>query len=238
MSRGSGQTVGVELPSSSDPPDAPGLSPSERRVLELARSGSTARQVADQLSLSEATVRTHLSHIYAKFGVRGRLELLAHLQGTPMAREEPPPHSAAALHRLADGASGGRAAALGPIIMSVIGAIVGAALGWAALPATARTPLAVLLIPAIAGAPVAIAVARRPGGLHFFAAVAGVAGAILVALSVAPGLSCPNGEFASTCVRPAVAPVLLPGLMLVIAGLLIAGAAGRSRVRGRSASAA
>lgn len=50
-------------------------------MLERARSGSTAIEVAEQLGLSEATVRTHLSHIYAKVGVRGRVELLARLQG-------------------------------------------------------------------------------------------------------------------------------------------------------------
>ena len=238
MSPARRQNVGMELSSSGDPPDVSGLSPSERRVLELARSGSSARQIADQLSVSEATVRTHLSHIYSKFGVRGRLELLGRLQRSPVAPDEPRANAEAASRALPHDVSGGRVAAHGPTIMSVIGAVVGGAVGSAALPATAHTPLAVLLIPALAGAPLAIAVARRPGGLHFFAAVLGVAGAILVALSVAPGLSCPDGEFASTCTRPAVAPVLLPGLLLVIAGLLIAGEAGRRRVRSRSASAA
>lgn len=38
-------------------------------------------EVARALGLSEATVRTHLSHIYQKVGVRGRVELVARLQG-------------------------------------------------------------------------------------------------------------------------------------------------------------
>jgi DNA-binding CsgD family transcriptional regulator len=221
----------MELTSSGDTPEAPGLSPSERRVLEQARSGSTAREIANELSLSEATVRTHLSHIYAKFGVRGRLELLGRLRGTPIAPEEPPLPPEVPSHVLPQDVSYDRSIALGPLIMSTIGAVVGVALGWTALAATAHTPLAVLLIPALAGTPFAIAIARRPGGLHFFAAVAGVAGAILVALAVAPGLSCPDGEFAATCTTPAVAPVLLPGLIFVIVGLLIAAAARRRRDR-------
>lgn len=223
-------------PSSGDPPNAFALSPSERRVLEVARSGATAREVASQLSLSEATVRTHLSHIYAKFGVRGRLELLGRLHATTSAPDEPQVPVEAGTRGLPTNDWKARVAALGPVIMSVIGAVVGAAVGWIAIPATATTPPVVLLIPALAGTPFAIAIARRPGGLDFFAAVVGVAGAILVALAIAPGLSCPDGEFASSCVRPAVAPILLPGLTLVILGLLIAAEAARRRSRDRSVS--
>jgi DNA-binding CsgD family transcriptional regulator len=70
----------MESTSPNDPFDLSKLSPSERQVLERARSGSTAIELARQLSLTEATVRTHLSHIYEKLGVRGRVELLSRLQ--------------------------------------------------------------------------------------------------------------------------------------------------------------
>lgn len=229
-----GQNGAVELSSSGGSADIPELSRGERRVLEEARSGSTAGEIANRLSLSEATVRTHLSHIYAKVGVRGRLELFGRLQGSPTEPTPLSPEAVAGDRRLPSGVSPSRAAALGPIIMSVLGALVGALVGWTALPAIAYTPLALLLIPAAAGTPLAIAIARRPGGLDFFAAVAGVAGAVLVALAFAPGLSCPDGEFAATCTRPALAPILLPGLILMIVGLLIAGAAGRRRARDRT----
>ena len=80
----------MEPASANDPLDLSKLSPSERGVLERARSGSTAIEVAEELGLSEATVRTHLSHIYAKLGVRGRVELVARLQGNGTSSSAPP----------------------------------------------------------------------------------------------------------------------------------------------------
>jgi DNA-binding NarL/FixJ family response regulator len=52
--------------------DADRLSPSELRVLGLVAQGATNREVSESLSLSVATVRKHLEHIYAKLGVRNR----------------------------------------------------------------------------------------------------------------------------------------------------------------------
>ncbi len=57
------------------------LSEREREVLALALDGLSARAMAEGLSLTEATVRSHLSRIYAKLGVAGRVELLAKLNG-------------------------------------------------------------------------------------------------------------------------------------------------------------
>jgi DNA-binding CsgD family transcriptional regulator len=203
------------------------LSRSERQVFERARSGATAREPARQLSLSEATVRTHLSHIYGKLGVRGRVELFALLQrSSPWSRDHSVPPEAHDGHVPAK-ASRLELGAQRPILIAVVGALVGIAAGIVLLPATAVSPPAVLLLPLLAGAPVAVVIARRPGGLDFFAALIGACGAVLVALSLAPGLSCPAGEFSSECVRPAIAPILLPGLGLMIVGLLLAGYAKR-----------
>ena len=52
-----------------------GLTPAELRVAELVARGSTNREVAAALFLAERTVETHLSHVYAKLGVRSRTEL-------------------------------------------------------------------------------------------------------------------------------------------------------------------
>lgn len=60
-----------------DPPDASRLSPAEQRVLAAALQGGSVREIAAELFLTEATVKTHLAHIYAKLGLNGRLELLA-----------------------------------------------------------------------------------------------------------------------------------------------------------------
>jgi DNA-binding CsgD family transcriptional regulator len=52
-----------------------GLTPAERRVAVLVAQGSTNREVAAALFLGERTVASHLTHIYAKLGVRSRTEL-------------------------------------------------------------------------------------------------------------------------------------------------------------------
>jgi DNA-binding CsgD family transcriptional regulator len=64
--------------------DLSSLSEREREVLDLALAGLSARAVAERLSLTEATVRSHLSRIYAKLGVVGRVELLAQMKGGPV----------------------------------------------------------------------------------------------------------------------------------------------------------
>jgi len=53
------------------------LSAREREILDVALEGYSAREMARRLCLSEATIRSHLSAIYSKLGVRGRVELLA-----------------------------------------------------------------------------------------------------------------------------------------------------------------
>ena len=52
-----------------------GLTAAERRVAALVAEGRTNREVAAALLLGERTVETHLSHVYAKLGVRSRAEL-------------------------------------------------------------------------------------------------------------------------------------------------------------------
>ena len=51
------------------------LTPSERRVAELAAQGLTNREVAQSLFLTVKTVETHLSHAYRKLGIRSRVGL-------------------------------------------------------------------------------------------------------------------------------------------------------------------
>lgn len=60
----------------------PGLGVVESKVARLAAEGYTVLNIAAQLAVSEATVRTHLHRIYVKLGVHGRAELAyALLQG-------------------------------------------------------------------------------------------------------------------------------------------------------------
>jgi len=57
------------------PPGDSELTASERRVAELVAGGGTNREVAARLVVSERTVATHLTRIYAKLGLRSRTEL-------------------------------------------------------------------------------------------------------------------------------------------------------------------
>ena len=57
-----------------------GLTPAELRVAALVAEGRTNREVAAALFVTERTVASHLSHVYAKLGVRSRTELARQLR--------------------------------------------------------------------------------------------------------------------------------------------------------------
>ncbi|MDO5669270.1 MAG: response regulator transcription factor [Corynebacterium sp.] len=53
------------------------LTPRELEVLTLVAGGSSNREIGHELMLSEATVKSHLVHIYDKLGVRSRTSAVA-----------------------------------------------------------------------------------------------------------------------------------------------------------------
>lgn len=53
------------------------LTARERQVLELLADGRTTRQIAAALFVGEETVKTHLTHVYAKLGVSDRVQAVA-----------------------------------------------------------------------------------------------------------------------------------------------------------------
>jgi DNA-binding CsgD family transcriptional regulator len=55
------------------------LTASERRVVELAAVGLPNKEIAARLHVSVYTVEAHLSHVYAKLGIRSRAQLAARL---------------------------------------------------------------------------------------------------------------------------------------------------------------
>jgi DNA-binding CsgD family transcriptional regulator/predicted negative regulator of RcsB-dependent stress response len=57
-----------------------GLTPSERRVAELAASGMSNRDIAATLFISIKTVEANLGRVYRKLGVRGRVALARRLE--------------------------------------------------------------------------------------------------------------------------------------------------------------
>jgi DNA-binding CsgD family transcriptional regulator len=63
-----------------------GLTPAEQSVVRLAVEGLTNPDIGARLFMSRSTVKTHLSHIYAKLGVTNRTELAT--MAAPMSSED------------------------------------------------------------------------------------------------------------------------------------------------------
>jgi DNA-binding NarL/FixJ family response regulator len=57
---------------SQESPTPPTLTPTELRVLQLAATGQTTLEIADELFVAEKTVKNHLTNIYRKLGVKNR----------------------------------------------------------------------------------------------------------------------------------------------------------------------
>jgi len=51
------------------------LTPSERRVAQMATEGQTNREIAQALFVTSKTVEMHLSHVYRKLGIQARSQL-------------------------------------------------------------------------------------------------------------------------------------------------------------------
>jgi DNA-binding CsgD family transcriptional regulator len=51
-----------------------GLTPREKEILTLIAAGHSNREIADQLFVSENTVKTHSSRVFDKLGVRRRVQ--------------------------------------------------------------------------------------------------------------------------------------------------------------------
>lgn len=55
-----------------------GLTPQERRILELITEGMTNRQIGEEMFLAEKTVKNYVSHLLAKLGMVRRTEAAAY----------------------------------------------------------------------------------------------------------------------------------------------------------------
>jgi DNA-binding CsgD family transcriptional regulator len=59
------------------------LTPSERRVAQMATEGQTNREIAQALFVTPKTVETHLSHVYRKLGIQARSQLAGAMSERP-----------------------------------------------------------------------------------------------------------------------------------------------------------
>jgi DNA-binding CsgD family transcriptional regulator len=88
--------VALEEPESAAAPLEPirveqfGFSKSELAVVRELLTGAGTREIAARLFVSQATVRTHLKHIYEKADVHSRVELIVKLRGLGGGRPSPP----------------------------------------------------------------------------------------------------------------------------------------------------
>jgi two-component system, NarL family, nitrate/nitrite response regulator NarL len=76
-------TMGGAMPPKTQADRIATLTEREREVIALVNEGFKNKQISDHLSISETTVRHHLTSIFAKLGVESRLELVifAHRHG-------------------------------------------------------------------------------------------------------------------------------------------------------------
>jgi DNA-binding NarL/FixJ family response regulator len=65
-------------PRSLDPSSLGALTPRELEVLELIARGQSNAEIADTLYLSENTVKTHVTHVLDKLGLRDRVQAVIH----------------------------------------------------------------------------------------------------------------------------------------------------------------
>jgi DNA-binding NarL/FixJ family response regulator len=66
--------IGVR-PRATDRTGADALTPSERRVAELAAAGGTNREIAQALFVTEKTIETHLGRTFRKLDISSRRQL-------------------------------------------------------------------------------------------------------------------------------------------------------------------
>jgi DNA-binding NarL/FixJ family response regulator len=73
---GVGTVIGPAAGDAAEPPE--GLTPREAEVLAHIAAGESNAEIATALFVSEATVKTHINHIFSKTGLRDRAQLVGY----------------------------------------------------------------------------------------------------------------------------------------------------------------
>lgn len=72
-----GDVVAPLITETASRPSSPHLSPRERQVLQLVAHGYENKQIATELNIAEATVKTYMRGIFERLGASGRAEAVA-----------------------------------------------------------------------------------------------------------------------------------------------------------------
>lgn len=87
------RSSGRRVPSETHVPGIEQLTDRERDVLEQLAAGRSNAEIAEALFLSEATIKTHLSRVLAKLGVRDRVQAVIAAFAAGIAEPELPPEA-------------------------------------------------------------------------------------------------------------------------------------------------
>lgn len=80
------KSISQKLPQLKEP-DLSQLSPKEVEVAKLMTQGTSNKEIAQMMNVTERTIKSHLTQIYTKLNIRDRMQLMLYMQGHEITAE-------------------------------------------------------------------------------------------------------------------------------------------------------